>query len=462
MRTNVWVNRTANFIDALNSFLTPLELDLHEKSRRLLAGITVILAAPVLIIFSILHLGRQDFFLGFFLLFSGAGLALSFFILRKIKKLIIMSRINLVVVGILFLFLLINSGPHGYMALWLYIYPLVVFFLLGRIEGLMFNLVFFLSVLSFLLFQQYTPVTPMYVVEFKTRFLVSLFLVGGLTYTFESLRDKYQKGMLQNQEKLNQEKKKLVTAIEAAEYANKAKSEFLANMSHELRTPLNHIIGFTELVLDKKCGKLNETQEDYLKDVHHSSNHLLLLINDILDLSKVEAGKLAYTPTEVNLKMLLRNSLNMFVEKALKQSIKLDLNLNGAPDTISADERKLKQVFYNLVSNAVKFTKPGGCVTVNVSRIQLDGKHSLSKTIDSEGAILFSVRDTGIGLKREDLDRIFDSFEQVENAASRKYQGTGLGLSLTKQLVELHNGKIWVESDGEGQGSTFFFYVPEL
>jgi signal transduction histidine kinase len=285
MKTNVWGNRATNFIDALNSFLTPLELDLHEKSRRLLAGITVILAAPVLIIFSILHLGRQDFFLGFFLLFSGAGLALSFFILRRIEKLIIVSRVNLVAVGILFLFLLITSGPHGYMALWLYIYPLVVFFLLGRIEGLMFNLVFFLSVLSFLLFQQYTSVTPMYVVEFKTRFLVSLFLVGGLTYTFESLRDKYQQGMMLNQEKLNQEKKKLVSAIEEAEYANKAKSEFLANMSHELRTPLNHIIGFTELVLDKKCGDLNETQEDYLKDVHHSSNHLLLLINDILDLS---------------------------------------------------------------------------------------------------------------------------------------------------------------------------------
>ena len=461
MKTNGWGDRITNIIDALNAFLTPIELDLHEKSRRLLAGITVLLAAPVLIIFSILHLGRQDFFLGFFLLFSGAGLALSFFILRKTEKLIIISRINLIAVGILFLFLLFNSGPHGYMALWLYIYPLVVFFLLGRIEGLMFNLVFFLSVLIFLLFQQYTPVMPMYVVEFKTRFLVSLFLVGGLTYTFEYLRDTYQQGMMENQDKLNQEKKKLVGAIEAAEYANKTKSEFLANMSHELRTPLNHIIGFTELVLDKKCGDLNETQEDYLKDVHHSSNHLLLLINDILDLSKVEAGKLAYSPTDVNLKTLLGNSLNMFVEKALKQSIKLELNLNGAPDTISADERKLKQVIYNLVSNAVKFTRGGGRVTVNVSRFQLNENHSLGKSIDIERAILFSVSDTGIGLKPEDLDRIFDSFEQVENAASRKYQGTGLGLSLTKQLVELHNGKIWVESDGEGKGSTFFFYIPE-
>lgn len=460
MKTNVGKTIVTGLIDTLSAYLTPLNLDLQEKSRRLLAGITVILAAPVLIVFSVIHLGQEDFILGFYLLFSGVGLGLSFLILRKIEQLIIISRINLIVVGILFLFLLIKSGPHGYMALWLYIYPLVVFFLLGRIEGLIFNLVFFILVLCFLLFQKYTLFLPMYAVEFKTRFLVSLFLVGGLTYTFEALRDKYQQGMIENQEKLNQEKKKLVTAIKAAEYANKAKSEFLANMSHELRTPLNHIIGFTELVLDKNFGDLNDTQEEYLGDVHHSSNHLLSLINDILDLSKIEAGKLEYSPTEVNMKVLLENSINMFAEKALKNSIRLELNMNGVKEKTSADERKLKQIIYNLISNAVKFTYTGGSVTVNVSNYQLNENTKLSKTINDGRAILFSVSDTGIGLKRKDLDRIFDSFEQVDNAASRKYQGTGLGLSLTKQLVELHGGKIWAESDGEGKGATFFFCIP--
>jgi len=147
---------------------------------------------------------------------------------------------------------------------------------------------------------------------------------------------------------------------EAAEAANKAKSEFLANMSHELRTPLNHIIGFTELVLDKHFGDLNETQEEYLSDSVHSSQHLLSLINDILDLSKVEAGKLELEPTDVNLNELLKNSLTMISEKAIKHSIHLSMDTDSIPETITADERKLKQVMYNLLSNAVKFTPEGG------------------------------------------------------------------------------------------------------
>jgi signal transduction histidine kinase len=245
-----------------------------------------------------------------------------------------------------------------------------------------------------------------------------------------------------------------------AEKANEAKSEFLANMSHELRTPMNHILGFTELILDENFGKLNQVQTEYLSDVHSSASHLLSLINDILDLSKIEAGKYELEPSSVNLKDLLENSLTMVKEKALKHGIMLSKHFRDLPDSITADERKLKQIMYNLLSNAVKFTPDGG--SVSVKALSSDDSHGDigNKHKAPTDGIVIRVSDTGIGLKSDDLKRIFNSFEQVENSASRNFQGTGLGLSLTKKLVELHGGKIWVESGGVGKGTTFSFTIP--
>ena len=245
-----------------------------------------------------------------------------------------------------------------------------------------------------------------------------------------------------------------------AEIANRSKSEFLANMSHELRTPLNHIIGFTELVLDKNFGELNEIQEEYLNDVHSSSEHLLSLINDILDLSKVEAGKLEYRPRQVHIRTILTNSLMMIKEKAMKSDIIISNELDGIPESIQADERKLKQILYNLLSNAVKFTPKDGSIDMVAKRasdsdIQLQDGRSSSKEY-----IQISIRDSGIGLKKEDMTKIFQPFEQVENSSSRRFQGTGLGLSLTKSLVELHGGTIWAESEGQGLGAIFSFTLP--
>ncbi len=266
----------------------------------------------------------------------------------------------------------------------------------------------------------------------------------------------------------------LLRAKEAAENASRAKSEFLANMSHELRTPLNHIIGFTELVVDKQFGDLNEKQGEYLNDALQSSRHLLSLINDILDLSKVEAGRLKLEVAEIHLRMLLEGSLSMVKEKAVKHRIRLSSDINGIPEAIQADERKLKQILYNLLSNAVKFTPDGGSVVLSARYLSfregqwstpdgqtvglpVDGDDLLMK---GKGLIDISVQDTGIGIKGEDLLRIFDPFEQVESSASRKYQGSGLGLSLTKRLVELHGGNIWAASGGEGKGSKFTFVIP--
>ena len=245
-----------------------------------------------------------------------------------------------------------------------------------------------------------------------------------------------------------------------AEKANTAKSVFLANMSHELRTPLNHIIGFTQLVLSQKFGKLNSDQQEYLNDVHHSSNHLLSLINDILDISKVEAGKVELTPTEVNLSRILENSLVMIKEKAIRHSIELKLATRGIPEVIRADERKLKQIMYNLLSNAVKFTPDGGQLCVSAAPCGRNGESDGSIPSSDARWIKISVKDSGIGLKPEDIDYIFKPFEQVENSTSRRFQGTGLGLSLTKNLVELHGGQIWAESKGQKHGSEFCFTIP--
>jgi signal transduction histidine kinase/putative methionine-R-sulfoxide reductase with GAF domain len=233
---------------------------------------------------------------------------------------------------------------------------------------------------------------------------------------------------------------------QALELASQHKSEFLANMSHELRTPLNAIIGFSDVLADRMLGELNDQQAEFLGDIQESGRHLLSLINDILDLSKIEAGQLELDVEPFSLPEALESSLTMVRERASNHGIALSLEIAAGVDTVEADERKVKQILFNLLSNAVKFTPDGG-------RIELIAQ-------PRHGAIQIAVQDTGVGIAPEDQERIFEEFQQARSGPLRaKVEGTGLGLSLAKRFVELHGGRLWLESQ-PGTGSTFTFTLP--
>jgi len=234
----------------------------------------------------------------------------------------------------------------------------------------------------------------------------------------------------------------------SAEAASRAKSEFLANMSHELRTPLNAIIGFSEILEDQFFGDLNETQLKYAGHILDSGRHLLELINNILDLAKVESGKMEMQVTPVKIKSVIESSLLMIKEMALKHALKLDVRVDDDINEaqIHADELKLKQIVFNLLSNAAKFTPDGGTITL--------------KTARNNDRVVITISDTGIGLAPDEKQRIFGPFEQVDSSLSRLQPGTGLGLALARCLVELHGGRIWVESEGKGKGCSFTFCIP--
>jgi signal transduction histidine kinase len=215
-------------------------------------------------------------------------------------------------------------------------------------------------------------------------------------------------------------------------------------MSHELRTPLNAVIGFSEVLLQRMFGELNAKQDEYLKDIYASGQHLLSLINDILDLSKIEAGRMELELTEFDFPTAIDNALMLVRERAGRRSVALQTAVDGQLGQIQGDERKIRQVVLNLLSNAIKFTPDGGRIEVG------------AKLVD--GSVEVSVSDTGVGIAPEDQEAVFEEFRQV-GTADKKVDGTGLGLTLCRKFVELHGGKVWVKSE-VGVGSTFTFTIP--
>jgi signal transduction histidine kinase len=239
--------------------------------------------------------------------------------------------------------------------------------------------------------------------------------------------------------------KQLAEKTRELEVASTHKSEFLANMSHELRTPLNAIIGFTQVLQQKLFGEVNDKQEEYLQDINVSADHLLALINDILDLSKVEAGQVELEVAPFSLREALDRGVVMIRERAMKGGVDVQLELDPAVDVVEGDERRIRQVVFNLLSNAVKFTPEGGRVDISAAK--------------QNGKVVVSVADTGPGIAPDDQARIFEEFQQAKATNGERPEGTGLGLALSRSLVELHGGRIWVES-APGKGSTFSFTIP--
>lgn len=236
-----------------------------------------------------------------------------------------------------------------------------------------------------------------------------------------------------------------------AEAANRAKSDFLANMSHELRTPLNAIIGFSDIMVRGMAGPLAETQKEYLSDILTSGRHLLRLVNDILDLARIEAGKMECEFSEFNLENLIERSAGLFREEVLKHGIQLGMTAEREMPPVRGDELKIKQVIVNLLSNAVKFTPDGGSITIRTRTL-------------NEGGVAYveiAVADTGIGISYVDQQRLFQPFVQADFHLTKKHEGTGIGLALCRNFVELHHGSIAVESR-PGEGSTFTVKIPLL
>jgi signal transduction histidine kinase/ActR/RegA family two-component response regulator len=228
------------------------------------------------------------------------------------------------------------------------------------------------------------------------------------------------------------------------EVASRHKSEFLASMSHELRTPLNAVLGFSEVLLERMFGEINEKQEDYLRDIHGSGKHLLELLNEILDLSKVEAGQMELEFTHVDVAAVLEYAASMLRERAAAHSVVLRVEVGDEVGLVEVDELRFKQVVLNLVSNAVKFTPDGGSVVMRARQVGDE--------------LQVTVEDTGVGIPEADRERIFESFQQGGRGASRE-EGTGLGLTLSRRIVELLGGRMWLESE-VGTGSTFGFAFP--
>ncbi|MFQ5802163.1 MAG: ATP-binding protein [Candidatus Methylomirabilales bacterium] len=265
--------------------------------------------------------------------------------------------------------------------------------------------------------------------------------IGDVMAAFDSMAE----GLLEKQ-RIRERKQELEALNAQLEAVSTAKSQFLANVSHEVRTPINAIIGYSEMLEDPSYSSLTEKQMSYVQNISASARHLRELINDILDLSKVEAGKIELHFDPFLVREALGATLATIRPQADAKGLKLVLDETGCPDTMVADLLRFRQILYNLLSNAVKFTPEGGQVTVTAQR---NGE-----------SLTVAVQDTGIGFKSEDMPRLFEEFTQLDASLSRREEGTGLGLALTKKLVELHGGTIQANSSGEGQGSTFTFTLP--
>lgn len=430
-----------NIPSFLQPFIATFQQRLHAKfgsNANELRKVTMISGIALVGIFFLILFGVIVYIQGGLLHatldFLAALLLIGLLVLLWIKQCITFCTIAGVnIMYCLYIYLFIYGGIAGNAFLWSYTFPLLAFYLLGIKRGLIITSAFFLSCSAILLVDLNTSMINLYDKNLTIRFIPSFAAV----FLFSFIYEKYRKNSLNE----------LLVATEAAEVANRAKSDFLANMSHDIRTPMNGIIGMTQLALNTK---LMAEKQKFLHNIKVSANGLLGLLNDILDFSKIEAGQLLIESSNFSLAGMLDNIISMMKFGAQEKGLQLTLQGDDPdlPRFVKGDELRLKQVLINLIGNSIKFTEKGS-VTLKVTSANQD---------DDKIELHFIVLDTGIGIPVDKQETIFSSFSQVDSSTTRKFGGTGLGLTISKQLVEMMGGRIWCEST-EGQGAQFHFTV---
>lgn len=336
-------------------------------------------------------------------------------------------------------------------AFWLVLPPLMAIFFGGLRDGFFWATICLYALITFFTLEHMqVPFPPSHVTNSLALQTVSIggliIIIVCLVYFFEQGKREAALDISETNQQLQITKVEAENLAKKAEIANRLKTEFLANMSHELRTPLNAIIGFSDLMLSGKVGPVAKGHQEYLGDILSSAHHLLELINDILDLSKIETGKMMFHPESVDLKTLVREVANILNTLIKQKHLEFTIDIHPQLTHVVTDPRKLKQVLYNYLSNAIKFTPMSGKVKIIIAPF-------------NNNQFKIEVIDSGIGIRKEDLEKLFVEFQQLDSAFTKRYAGTGLGLALTRRIVEAQGGYVGVKSE-VGKGSAFYAVLP--
>ena len=437
----------------------PRDHDLEKLRKLIMLNLISGLGCVILYILGFIALiqGNRVLFFADYSIATVLLILLVFMRIRQSPKYVV--YFGMVLVSSFFLFLIANGGMSKTAFVWSFTYPLISIFLLGRLKGVIASSIYLLSAAIIFALGYQIPAISKYSFDLIIRFITAFFTISLFSYAMEHIRMLVQGRLTISNTELKSAEAKLVSlnehlqeqaanaksSAEQAKAATLAKSQFLANMSHELRTPLNSIIGFCQILEKQTAENLSGKQMEYFENIRNSGDHLLEMVNDILDLSKIEAGKVDIVSAPFDFGKMLTRSPSIIRDVANQKNIQIDINIKPDLGWLSGDETRLKQVIYNLLSNAVKFTGSGKRIGIDASA----GKENFT----------VSVWDEGVGIPSTHLEKIFDPFEQTKAGHTSAEEGTGLGLAISRQLIELHQGTL-VATSQEGVGSRFTINLP--